>query len=153
MLNTELRRASVLKFGVVVLCLWNVVDCLRGEGLKKSTLQRINVNGKWLIDSDKRIRLFHGFNSVRKGPPRYDEQIFNTTRLEILRQWGFNAVRLGTMWAGVEPKEGIINSTYLAILEEIVNQLKKYGMYVIMDMHQDVLSSGFDDGSYEGIPR
>ena len=45
----------------------------------------------------------------------------------------------------LNPQEGVVNSTYLEILEEIVNQLEKYGMYVIMDMHQESKTSYLPD--------
>ena len=33
---------------------------------------------------------------------------------------GFNVVRLGMMWPGVEPKKGQYNETYLAIMKKLV---------------------------------
>jgi endoglycosylceramidase len=83
------------------------------------------------------VRIFHGFNSVVKGPPFIDDQIFNETRLEFYRQWGFNAVRLGTMWAGAEPTgPGQFNETYIGLLENAVDLLGARGIYAILDMHQ-----------------
>jgi len=61
----------------------------------------------------------------------------NATRLKLYEQWGFNAVRLGTMWSGVQPvKQGQFNETYISLLEQVAKQLATYGIYVLLDMHQ-----------------
>ena len=41
------------------------------------------------------------------------------------KSWGFNVVRLGTMWSGVEPEMGRYNETYLQILSQIVENLEE----------------------------
>ncbi|XP_064650980.1 endoglycoceramidase-like [Lineus longissimus] len=115
------------------------------------TLDRIGVKGQWLVDKFGRIRLFHGVNSVLKQPPWYDAQILNETRLKYFKEWGFNAVRLGTMWTGVEPSRGAYNQSYLNVMKAAVSSLEKYGMYALLDMHQDQGSTFYN--SYDGIPR
>jgi endoglycosylceramidase len=64
---------------------------------------------------------------------------------------GFNAVRLGAMWTGFEPSRNQFNDTYIHIMQTIVKKLEKYGVYVLLDMHQDVISTKF--ASYDGVPR
>lgn len=54
------------------------------------------------------------------------------------------------MWSGVEPSPKQYNVTYLNIVKQIVELLGKNGIFVLFDMHQDVLSSR--TGSYDGIP-
>lgn len=54
------------------------------------------------------------------------------------------------MWAGVEPEPQQYNMTYLNIVKQIVELLGSNGIFVLFDMHQDVLSSR--TGSYDGIP-
>ena len=114
-------------------------------------LEKIRARDGWLVDGDGRVRLFHGFNSVRKEPPWFDDAILNKTRLKRYREWGFNVVRLGAMWSGFEPEEGRFNATYERTLENIVHRLAEHEMYVILDMHQDVASTAF--ASYDGFPR
>jgi hypothetical protein len=43
------------------------------------------------------------------------------------------------MWSGVEPMEGMINTTYVDILKNITKEFEQLGIYVLLDMHQDVL--------------
>lgn len=54
------------------------------------------------------------------------------------------------MWAGVEPQQKQYNMTYVKVMQQIVELLGSNGIYVLLDMHQDVLSSR--TGSYDGIP-
>ncbi|XP_067933424.1 endoglycoceramidase-like [Watersipora subatra] len=107
-------------------------------------------SGHPLVDEYGRVRVFHGINRVEKGFPWYPEVLLNSTRIDLLTNWGFNVIRLGTMWAGVEIAPFQVNETYLDMLETIIVSLGKKGVYVILDMHQDGLSSRF--GSYDGVP-
>ncbi|CAF1323867.1 unnamed protein product [Rotaria sordida] len=82
--------------------------------------------------------------------PWYPSELLDSTFVTNLHQWGLNVVRLGIMWAGVEPQRQQYNVTYLNIMKQIVELLESNNIYVVLDMHQDVLSSRF--GTYDGIP-
>ena len=69
--------------------------------------------------------------------------------LDNLVDWGFNSIRLGVMWPGVEPIRGEYNDTYLQIIDEIVENAAKKGVYTLLDFHQDVYSPKLCG---EGIP-
>ena len=67
-----------------------------------------------------------------------------------LKQWGFNLVRLGVMWPGLEPgAQGTYNQTYLDQIETIVTNLAAEDIYVILDFHQDIWHRKFCG---EGVP-
>ncbi|CAH1791555.1 unnamed protein product [Owenia fusiformis] len=102
------------------------------------------------VDPQGRVRMFHGFNKVEKGFPWYPASLLNETRLKLYEDWGFNAVRLGTMWAGAYPAKDQVNQTYMNTLGEIIDKLGNHGMYSILDMHQDVLTSKYK--AYDGVP-
>jgi endoglycosylceramidase len=111
-------------------------------------------------DSGQRRELFfHGVNYVRKGAPFIADvvddcdpilgpacpppQTWTLTADDVLQleQRGMNVVRLGVMWPGAMPEgPGKINATYFDQVERIVDLLWKYGVYTIIDLHQDVLS-------------
>lgn len=89
-------------------------------------------------------------NVVYKIAPFYpDLYNFNTNTsltdkdLQNLRTWGFNVIRLYLSWEGTEPKRGQYDTNYLAILKGIIRQCEKYGIMVILDVHQDVMSDLF----------
>ncbi len=54
------------------------------------------------------------------------------------------------MWAGVEPQPKQYNMTYINVMKQIVESLESNKIYVLFDMHQDVLSSRV--GTYDGVP-
>lgn len=108
------------------------------------------------VDSAGRERYFHGTNAIGKGPPWipatdvYSPDLSLVAQdFEIMRGMGLSMLRLGTMWPGVEPTRGQYNETYMDELEKIVTMAASYGIYTLLDMHQDVLSEYFCG---EGIP-
>lgn len=70
--------------------------------------------------------------------------------IENLRKWGFNVVRLGVMWPGVEPEKGQIDSDYLSAVAKLSLSLAEEGVYTLADLHQDVGSRHFCG---EGFPE
>ena len=110
----------------------------------------LNDNGNF-VGPQGRILLFHGFNSVYKKPPYFNAKDVDDSRLKYFRSWGFNVVRLGVLWHPSFPlAPGQVNDTYLKSIERQVDRFADAGLYVIVDMHQDSLSSMF--GSYDAIP-
>lgn len=110
-----------------------------------NTLSKIQIKDKWFVDDKNRIVLFHGINAVQKEFPWIPNQkeidLTNSTQLFNLKKWGFNVVRLGLMWAGLMPEKNKINQTYLDEMSKIIDNLESNGLYVIIDLHQDMMSS------------
>jgi len=117
-------------------------------------LSRIRIKGNNFVDDQDRVILFRGINAVRKEfpwiPNTVNYDMTNHTHLSNLKKWGFNVVRLGVMWSGVVPEKDIVNQTYLNEMIKIVDDLASFGLYTIIDLHQDMLSSKFD--AYDGAP-
>lgn len=108
------------------------------------------------LDEYGRVRIFHGVNAVAKTFPflpntqSFDPQMSLCPQdMADLQEWGFNFIRLGTMWPGYEIAQGQYNLTYLKAVETLVNQLGSYGIYSLLDLHQDLLSPKFCG---EGVP-
>jgi endoglycosylceramidase len=120
-----------------------------------SGLFKAKVKNKWFVDDYGRVRLYHGINAVAKGfpwIPNYGHiNLKNASMLNDFQSWGFNMVRLGVMWSGLMPTKDFINMTYLNEMIEIINGLATRDMYVIVDLHQDMLSTKY--GAYDGAPR
>ncbi len=107
----------------------------------------ITVRNNRLYDQQDRERIFHGVNVVVKNPPYIPKtnefnliNSFNEKDMEFLRSWGMNAIRLGVMWPGVEPTEGKYNLTYLSEMNRIVRLAGEYGIYTLVEFHQDLFS-------------
>ena len=54
------------------------------------------------------------------------------------------------MWSGVEPQPQKYNATYLDVMKNIIELLESNHIFVLLDMHQDILSS--QTGGYDGLP-
>ena len=126
----------VLSFLALLFCLSaQMVACGVTGGFMSSdpTTNRI-------VDDAGRERFFHGVNVVVKGQPyvpivdhfdtvmSYSEEDAST--LEML---GFNIIRLGVMWPGVEPQRAVYNDTYLGLIADIVNISARHGIYSLFD--------------------
>jgi endoglycosylceramidase len=116
----------------------------------------ISVNNTRFIDKKGQERIFHGTNVVYKGFPYhpdiegFDPKLsFSEKDVKILYDLGFNIIRLGVMWPGVEPIKDQYNQTYFNVLKNITGFLKKYDMFYILDFHQDLLNEQFCG---EGVP-
>ncbi len=121
-------------------------------GLGNAALPEVSLDDSGnFIDPNGQRMMFHGFNSVYKKPPYYNEKDVSDHRLKYYKQWGFNVVRLGVLWHPAFPTgPGQVNDTYLKAIERQVDRFADAGMYVILDMHQDSLSTMY--GSYDAIP-
>ncbi|MBN2360667.1 MAG: cellulase family glycosylhydrolase [Deltaproteobacteria bacterium] len=62
-------------------------------------------------------------------------------QIQRLADLGFNAFRLLVIWEGVEPEHrGEYDQEYLGYLREVVRIAGEHGIYVLVDMHQDMFS-------------
>jgi endoglycosylceramidase len=117
---------------------------------------KVDTTTRQLVDIYGRARIFHGVNVVYKSYPYHPQNSsfdpefsLAAEDIEFLAESGFTVVRLYVAWPGVEPAEGIYNSTYLDVLEDYVNKLGDAGISTILDCHQDLLSPKFCG---EGVP-
>eukprot|EP00931_Biecheleriopsis_adriatica_P046583 TRINITY_DN26773_c0_g2_i1.p1 TRINITY_DN26773_c0_g2~~TRINITY_DN26773_c0_g2_i1.p1 ORF type:complete len:534 (-),score=75.58 TRINITY_DN26773_c0_g2_i1:86-1687(-) len=141
-----------MAFQVLVLCLLTAAVSV-GDALDQI---QIGKHGRF-IDSHGRTRIFHGVNVVYKQYPWYPSaSSYNAydslveDDMEKLADCGFNVVRLGVMWPGVESAPGTINETYLHEISRLTLELARHGVYTLVDLHQDLLSRHFCG---EGVPE
>lgn len=126
------------------------------EALPLDTI-RVDPSSGHYVDSHGRARIFHGMNVVYKREPWYPpSKTFNPAdsldakTMDNLREWGFNVVRLGVMWPGVEPVLNQIDQSYLQAIKDLSEQLASRGVYTLADLHQDLGSRRFCG---EGFPE
>jgi endoglycosylceramidase len=116
----------------------------------------ISVSGKRFIDSHGRQVIFNGLNKVNKDPRMNYTDNDSTVTFEKFNSWGFNCIRLGVIWDGVEPQPGKYDEKYLDKLEASVNIAARNGIYVMLDMHQDLYGVSFGEESAslgDGAPK
>ncbi len=114
------------------------------------SLSPLSTTGIWLTNSDGQVVILHGTNEVYKVAP-YEPSAagFSDDDAAFLAANGFNVVRLGVIWAAVEPAPGVYDTAYIDSIEQTVQTLNNHGIYVILDFHQDAYSSVFGG---EGAP-
>ena len=132
--------------------------------------------GPYLYDSQGRVVLMHGVNVVYKHAPYIaypdpgEPWNFDATDAAKMQQLGFNVVRLGIEWQALEPGSGgpnqpqictpgapgnahewnkAVAEQYLSHVAATVKLLAHYGIYTLLDMHQDVYNQNFRG---EGAP-
>ena len=115
-------------------------------------MERITVKQLQFTDPAGRVRIFNGMNIDDKliGETfRYD---LNEVFFQKYTANGFNLIRLAVQWANLEPQPGVYSETYLASIDAIFRLAEQYGVYILLDMHQD-LYSGFNGiGGGDGAP-
>jgi endoglycosylceramidase len=135
--------------------------------------------GSFLRDTHGRVVLMHGVDLVYKLPPY--EVVTSGTGINVLTKAeaasiasdGFDVVRLGILWKGLEPGTAPMNdpaictpgkpkaagpgqfdakifNAYMTKLEGTISLLARYGIYTLVDMHQDAMNEAF---AGEGFPN
>ena len=94
--------------------------------------------------------MLHGLNEVFKVPP-YEPSAsgFGDDDAAFLQANGFNAMRVGVIWAAVEPQPGVYDDAYLASIAQTVQTLGAHGIVSLLDFHQDLYNEKFQG---EGAP-
>ncbi|QLY32843.1 cellulase family glycosylhydrolase [Nocardia huaxiensis] len=102
------------------------------------TLGRATTAGRWIVDESGRVIIVHGENVVSKTAPYTPQSYgFDTSDAEFLRDNGFNGVRLGIIWEGVEPEPGVFDAGYLDSVAATVDLLAAHGIRTVVEFHQD----------------
>jgi endoglycosylceramidase len=106
--------------------------------------------GRWITDRSGRVVVLHGLNMVYKRPP-YDPASagFGADDAAFLKRNGFNTIRLGVIYKGVEPAPGEYSDAYLAKIAASQEMLARRGVYSLLDFHQDLYNERFQG---EGWP-
>lgn len=110
----------------------------------------LSQQGRWITDAKGRVVFLHGVNMVSKRPPYLPGSTgFGADDARFLRREGFNAVRLGVIYKGVEPQPGRYDDGYLAQIARTAHALAKQGVFFQLDFHQDLYNERFQG---EGWP-
>lgn len=122
-------------------------------------MEKIMVQGRCFIDDFGRERIFNGVNLVHKNdddpdtgrkPVRSYIPTWAPYEIETLARRGVNIVRLGLIWAAVEPQPGVYDDNYLRKIREYADLCARNGIYIYLDMHQDLYSDLYGDGAPAG---
>jgi endoglycosylceramidase len=106
--------------------------------------------GRWITDAGGRVVVLHGLNQVYKVAP-YEPSGggFGDDDAAFLAANGFDAMRIGVIWAAVEPQPGSYDDGYLDAVAATVRTLATHGIVSLLDFHQDLYNEKFQG---EGAP-
>ena len=111
--------------------------------------------GRWITDAKGRAVILHGLNMVYKRPPYHPRAAgFGAEDARFLHRHGFDAIRLGLIYKGVEPRRPrhghpAYDGRYLARIAATQRQLARDGVFSLLDFHQDLFNERFQG---EGWP-
>ena len=107
----------------------------------------IRVKDQMFVDYLGRQVILNGINLINKN--QMDNYVCALTpeTFSKVRQFGFNVIRLGIIWDGLEPEAGVYNEDMFKCLDERIQWAKENDLYVIIDMHQDLFSVKYSDGA------
>jgi endoglycosylceramidase len=118
-------------------------------------------SGRWITDANGRVAILHGVNMVNKQPPYYPAaQGFGDDDAAFLQRNGFDAVRLGLIYKGVEPNPGAYDDGYLNAIAATEADLARHDVFSQLDFHQDMYNEKFQGEGWpdwavkdDGIPN
>jgi endoglycosylceramidase len=118
-------------------------------------------HGRWLTDARGRVVVLHGVNEVTKRPPFHPAGAgFGSDDARFIAEHGFNAVRLGVEFQGLMPQPGQVDDAYVDALAGVVRDLRREGVFVLLDFHQDGYGPKYRDNGFpewmsldDGLPN
>ncbi|NSW52519.1 MAG: cellulase family glycosylhydrolase [Anaerolineae bacterium] len=110
-------------------------------------MQPLTIRDTHFVDAAGRQVLLHGIALVDKNPASGYLGHLAPGLFAAFRRWGFNCIRLGVIWDGLEPQPGVFSELYLQGLGQQVQWARENGLYVFLDMHQDLYSVLYSDGA------
>jgi hypothetical protein len=122
------------------------------------TFHPLDSDGHVLRDSSGRTVTLRGYNVKVQGlfdvtpddglPPREAIVPLDDTDFALLQKSGVNALRVPLSWSAFEPTPGAYQSSYLAAIDAFLDQVRPYGLLVLLDFHEDGWSKDLcEDGA------
>ncbi|WP_430812268.1 MULTISPECIES: cellulase family glycosylhydrolase [unclassified Carboxylicivirga] len=139
-------------FFIPLLSVFLLQGCLtheNGKGGDAITPSTITVKGQRFVDNNGRHVILNGINVVNKS--KKDQYLFGggAEFYANLKSWGFNSIRFYINWDGLELEPGVYNESYLKEIDKRIQWAADNGVFVILDMHQDLFGLKFSNGAPE----
>lgn len=100
-----------------------------------------------IVDSNDSEVLLRGVNVTSLGEYWQGDADHLPTEAMTEEDWaemaanGMSVVRLVISWSRVEPERGVIDEAYLEEIDSYVSAAAEYGIYTVIDMHQDAYTA------------
>jgi endoglycosylceramidase len=143
---TVFRVTQIFAFGLAlatVVCGAGCGDDDHRGGVDSSTAVALHPKGRWLVDTNGRVAILHGFNLDGVRAPFLPQTTgFSDDDARFLADHGFNVVRLGFMLRALLPQPGVLDRDYLEKYAQAADLLARHGIFTLVDFHQDNFDSG-----------
>ena len=115
------------------------------ENNNQRTSNKIQEDPTIIQDQYGRQLILHGLNtsSGAKAEPLRNPWIIESDVEKEATEFGFNFVRYLIFWDAIEPEKDVFDQAYIDRIEQRVNWYTSRGMYVMLDMHQDLYALQF----------
>jgi endoglycosylceramidase len=142
-MNFNSSKHKLLGFFFIFL----VIGCTVDKQKEDVFPAKITVKGDRFIDDQGRFVVLNGINVVNKA--KEEQYLFKggPEYYANLRSWGINCIRFIIIWDGLEPEPGVYNEQYLKEIDKRVQWAEDAGIFVVLDMHQDLYSVKYSDGA------
>lgn len=121
-------------------------------------MEQLRLQGTKFVNESGKEVILHGVNVLCRERDNGHFYPGFENAFPFFRKMGFNLIRLGIFWDGAEPEPGKLDLDYLEKVKHYVKLAEENGIYVLLDMHQDLFAQKFIDGAPdwacldEGLP-
>ena len=134
---------------LIILALVLVTPALTPAANPATVAPQLSVRGDRIVDAEGRQVLLHGLNVISKSKAENYLSWHRAGDIASMHAWGMNCIRLGIIWDAIEPQPGQYDEAYLDGVAERIAWAAAHGIYVFLDMHQDLFSVRYSDGAPE----
>ncbi|MEC0371746.1 cellulase family glycosylhydrolase [Paenibacillus chibensis] len=110
-------------------------------------MKKLMTDGRRFVNEEGQQVILSGVNLVCKEKEKGYVTPCDKGLFAWFHEQGFNVIRLGLTWDGVEPAPGVYDDAYLSRIKRQIRWAEQHDIYVFLDMHQDLYSSLFGDGA------
>ncbi|NLZ95797.1 MAG: glycoside hydrolase family 5 protein [Bacteroidales bacterium] len=148
-MNINITKRVIFIFYLLTITVFGIIliGCKADEVIETKMPKSITVHKNRFVDNYGRHVILNGINVISKSKEQGYIVSEDSTLYSKLRDWGFNSVRFGVVWDGIEPEPGIYNEAYLQGIDQHIQWAADNDIFVVLDMHQDLYSVLFSDGA------
>ena len=159
MRNKTTFRSLALITGIIIFIF---VSCKQNNSVETIEIKlpkSITVHEDKFVDNYGREVILNGVNVINKSKEQGYLVTEDSTLYSKLRSWGFNSIRFGVFWDGIESEPGVYNEKYLQEIDKHIQWAADNEIFVILNMHQDLYSVLYANGAprwatlHEGEPH
>lgn len=110
---------------------------------------KIGIKETVFVDEKGNQIIFNGINLVNKNSSENYLPRLSPEMIRFFKSRGINLIRFGIFWNAIEPQPFAYNDEYIQKVRELVVELGNEGIYVFLDMHQDLYGAPFGEGAPE----